>query len=47
MILIGFENVLDAVTAGDSRMLAVGSTITAGIAGVIVATVEMLFKIYW
>ena len=43
MILIGFENVVDAGTAGAARILAVGSVITAGIAGMIVATVETLF----
>jgi hypothetical protein len=40
MILIGFESVIDAGTAGVARMPAVGSVIAAGIAGVIVATVE-------
>jgi hypothetical protein len=47
MILIGFENLINAETAGAARMPAVGFTITAGIAGVIVATVETLFKRYW
>jgi hypothetical protein len=47
MFLIGFENVIDAGTAGAARMPAVGSNITAGIAGVIGATVEMSFESYW
>ena len=47
MILIGFESLVDAGTAGAARMLAVGSAITAGIAGMIVATVETFFKNYW
>ncbi len=46
MILIRFENVVDAGTAGAARMPAVGSAITSGIAGVIVVTVEMSFKRY-
>ncbi len=47
MILIRFDNVVDAGTAGAARMPADGSTITAGIAGVIVATIEALLKRYW
>ena len=47
MILIGFESLVDAGTAEAARMLAVGSAITAGIAGVIVATVETSFERYW
>ena len=47
MVLIGFENVIDAGTAGAARIPAVGSAITAGIAGTIMATVETLFKRYW
>jgi hypothetical protein len=47
MILIGFESLVDAGTAGAARMLAVGSAITAGIAGMIVTIVETSLKKYW
>ncbi len=47
MVLIGFENVIDAGTAAAARMPTVGSAITAGIAGLTVPTVAMSFRRYW